>query len=213
MHPADCPQWDYEEVPNYTTSLKNQIQKTLVQLRSGKLETSVHVQDTRSIHEYFFDKLTPARYPYFAGHYRGENFRCLQFYRVRVKSDPRVGTLPHAVGSMMVQLEKEIREGFAALDLANKQPNAKLPVAKKILYATMFACRVLVAFLEIHPYANGNGHLGRFAIWGILGRYGYWPEQWPIDPRPDPPYLQAIIEHRNGNPAPLEQYVLRCIVG
>lgn len=212
MHPADCPKWEYEDVPNYKIFLRRQIKNTLVQLRSGKIDTFINVQDTRPIHHHFFHKLTPTHFPYFSGNYRGEDFRCLKFYHVQVRSDPRVGTLPHAVRSSMTQLEHKIREGFAALDFANNLPNARLPIKRKILYTTIFACRIFEAFLTIHPYANGNGHLGRFTIWCILGRYGFWPKKWPIDPRPEDPYIQAIKEYRSGNPALLEQYVLQCIV-
>ena len=93
-------------------------------------------------------------------------------------------------------------------------PSGQLSDEDKALYTVMFACRVFEIFLRVHPYANGNGHVARFLIWSILGRYDYWPQQWPIEPRPpDPPDSQLIVEYRNGNPEPLEQYVLQCIAG
>jgi hypothetical protein len=60
---------------------------------------------------------------------------------------------------------------------------------------------------------NGNGHAARFVLWTILGRYGYWPERWRVDPRPpDPPYTQLIFDYRSGNHEPLETYVLQSVV-
>jgi hypothetical protein len=45
-----------------------------------------------------------------------------------------------------------------------------------------------------------------------LGRYGHWPRRWPVDPRPqDPPYSQLIVRHRNGDPVPLERFVLQAL--
>jgi Fic family protein len=76
------------------------------------------------------------------------------------------------------------------------------------------ACMVFELFLRIHPYANGNGHAARFCTWAILGAFGYWPERWPIEPRPpDPPYTQLLVDYRNGNRVPLERYLLSCIAG
>jgi len=47
-----------------------------------------------------------------------------------------------------------------------------------------------------------------------LGRYGYWPENWSIDPRPgNPDYVAMITAYRNGNPQPLEEFMLKAILG
>jgi Fic family protein len=79
---------------------------------------------------------------------------------------------------------------------------------EKLTYAITFACRVFEEFLRIHPYANGNGHIARFLIWVILGYCGYWPNNWRIEPRPNPPYNDLIVEYRNGNCEPLEKLIL-----
>jgi Fic family protein len=112
----------------------------------------------------------------------------------------------------MERLAKNISDGIAALDEAGRLPNAQLSPNEKVLFAVVFACRVFETFLRVHPFANGNGHAARFLIWAILGRYGYWPTNWPIEPRPpDPPYTNLIMMHRNGNREPLERFVLQCI--
>jgi len=112
----------------------------------------------------------------------------------------------------MDTLARDISRGAAALDTAHGLPNAQVPPDQKLLYVVVFACRVFVEFLTIHPYADGNGHAARFVIWSLLGRYGYWPRRWTVDPRPpDPPYGTMIAEYRGGNPEPLEKYVLGCI--
>lgn len=212
MHPVDCPAWEYNQFPDYDNKLQDRIAKAIVQLHKGVVDTSATAQDTRPLHGRIFDQLTPPNCPYYAGHYRGESYRCLEYYSVHVPGDPRVGAAPHLVITLMNGLANEIQSGIAALDDAHGLSNAQLPVEDKIFYAVDFACRVLEVFLRIHPYANGNGHIARFITWCILGRYGYWPIKWPVHPRPpDPPYTQLIFEHRNGNHAPLVQFVLSCI--
>jgi hypothetical protein len=60
-------------------------------------------------------------------------------------------------------------------------------------------------------FTNTYGCPG-WLVWAILGRYGYWPERFRLDPRPDhPSYTQAILDYRNGNKDPLENYLLSCI--
>jgi Fic family protein len=76
------------------------------------------------------------------------------------------------------------------------------------LAAVKVACRFLVLFLTMHPYVNGNGHIGRFIVWAILSKYGYSPTHWPLDC--SPPYHRLLSLYRNGNRKPLEDYVYSC---
>jgi hypothetical protein len=194
MHPADCPGWEYESHPN-RPSLKQLISSALIALRDGRLDTFAVASDTRPQHGVFFCSLTPVACGYYAGHYRGENFRCLRFYSVKINSDPRVGAPPSAVEYLMEELTRQIQAGLTALDA-----NVLLPPKERVRYAITLACSAFVNFLTIHPYANGNGHAGRLIVWSILGRYGLWPLRWTIDPRPpDPPYSSLISEYRGGN--------------
>jgi fido (protein-threonine AMPylation protein) len=203
MHPLDCPNWEYNDHPNQPT-LRQHIASVLIDLRSGDLDTLGVATDTRPKHRKLFYALTPVGCDYFAGHYRGENYRCLQFYSVGIASDPRVGVQPSAVAYHMGQLSDHIRAALMALDA-----NALLAPKDRARLVIALACSVFVNFLTIHPYANGNGHVGRLIIWCILARYGLWPQQWTVEPRPpDPPYTDMITEYRNGNPNPLEFYLL-----
>ena len=208
-----CPEWEYANHPRRNT-LVSKVARVLVRLRRGQIETLEHCEDTRPIHEEFFLELTPPGFEYYAGHYRGEDFLCLRAYQVTVGSDPRVGFAASVVPEEMSHVARRMRSGMGGLDAAHRYPHAQIPADIKLLHTVMFACQILELFLRVHPYANGNGHVGRFLVWAILGRYGYWPRQWSVEPRPpDPPYTQLIVEYRNGNPEPLEEFVLQCIVG
>ena len=71
------------------------------------------------------------------------------------------------------------------------------------------AAALLVYFMEIHPYADGNGHMGRFLLLGILARYNLFPAKFPLHPRPAPPYVDLIPVYRQGNKMPLILYILQ----
>jgi fido (protein-threonine AMPylation protein) len=209
MHPADCPNWEYDHLPD-RAQLRTRSANLLGRLRGGGLDAAGVAADSRPVHGHLFNGLTPPGHDYFAGHYRGEVYRCLQYLNVQVGAHR--GALPDAVGPFMEQLAREIAAGLAGLDRANDLPHTQLPSENKLLYAVMFACRVFEMVLRIHPYANGNGHAARFVLISILGRYGYWLNAWQIDPHPpDPPYTQLITDYRQGKCEPLERFVLRAI--
>jgi hypothetical protein len=209
MHPSDCPDWEYKDYPRHTEILKRQTASVLSVLRRGQLEFQTTAKDTRQVHHHFFRELTPVNHEYFAGHYRGEKFRCLEYYQVIIRSDPRVGWPPQNIAAAMSRLAREtIGPIMVAMNEAQDIPNVVLAPEEKLTYAITFACRVFEEFLRIHPYANGNGHIARFLIWVILGYCGYWPNNWRIEPRPNPPYNDLIVEYRNGNCEPLEKLIL-----
>lgn len=207
MHPPDCPAWEYSNHP-HRSILPIRVSEVLVAVSNGTLDTLSVAIDTREVHRRIFHELTPNGHEYYAGHYRGEHFRCLSFCSVAVQGDPRVGAAPAGVAILMRELNAEISAGIMALDA-----NILLTTRERLGYIMALACHAFVAFLTIHPYVNGNGHAGRLIIWSILGRYGHWPRHWPVDPRPpDPPYSELIWRHRNGEVVPLERYLLQRLV-
>jgi fido (protein-threonine AMPylation protein) len=163
--------------------------------------------DARIVHRRLFQHLTPLSCDYFAGHYRGEDFRCLRECPAVITSDPRVGAPFAMVNGLMADL---IARMSVALDKIDRLTDP----SERLLGAVRLASYFLEYFLRVHPYANGNGHIARFGVWAILGRYGHWPEQWPVDPRPpDPPYVELIVRYRNGEQAPLEVFLLSMLIG
>ena len=213
MHPHDCPSWEYSSHPDSSTVLKEEIRVILLDLRNSLINTLTAAADTRQIHYRIFRRLAPLECPYYAGNYRGEDFRCLKYCEVMIRNDPSVGSHPHLVSIHMQNVERIVRQSVASLDQGMALPNAQMPLARKIMIAVAAVCRVFEFFLRVHPYVNGNGHAARFCIWAILGRYNLWPKKWPIDPRPnDPPYTQLIIAYRNGNPVPLEKHIFKSLL-
>ena len=213
MHPLDCPDWEYSTHPRKDEVLQRETTIILIELRQGRLDTVELSSDTRAVHYKLFKDLIPHTFDYYAGHYRGEDFRCLKFYNVRIDGDPAVGSDSQDVVGRMEKLSDEIIKGIVHLDFKFEKIIKNQRKEFHLLEIVNFTCKVFELFLRIHPYVNGNGHAGRFIVWAIFGKYGYWLKNWPIDPRPpNPPYIDLIKEYRNGNKKPMKQFLLSLIL-
>jgi fido (protein-threonine AMPylation protein) len=211
MHPPDCPDWEYKH-HRFASAVGLRCEEILHSLATKKLPIDATLRDTRAVHERMFFNLTPERCPYYAGHYRGEKFRCLRHMKVYHPHDPRVGVDADRVAPDLANLRSHIVDaGLKALEVSFALSDDKLPAEDKLYNLVVFVCRVLVEFLRIHPYANGNGHAGRMIVWLILIRFGYWPQKWELDGHP--PYNELLKQFRDGDPIPLHNFVLDCITG
>jgi fido (protein-threonine AMPylation protein) len=211
MHPSDCPRWEYKN-HLYANAVGIRCEAILNDLANKQLPVDATLRDTRAVHARMFVNLTPDRCSYYAGHYRGENYRCLRHLEVVVRSDPRVGAAPARVAADLANLNAHVlATGLKALEASFALPDEKLPAEEKLFHLVVFACAALVEFLRIHPYANGNGHAGRFIVWLISVRFGYWPLKWELDT--SPPYHELLKRFRDGDPIPLQTFVLESITG
>lgn len=207
-----CPAWEYKDHSNYQSVLRNELAVLLRALRLGQVSIEVEGADTRPVHRQLFARLTPSGHPYFAGHYRGEDFPCLRDYAVKVPADPMVGIHYSGVQAAMMEFGQNLLAAASVLDQSFALPDAAVSQEEKLYSAVVIAARAFQELLTIHPYANGNGHIARFIVWLFLGRYGYWPTNWTIDPRPSVAnYSAAISGHRRGSAAPLELLILQSI--
>jgi hypothetical protein len=164
---------------------------------------------TLSAHKYIFRQFTPVGFPYFAGRYRGDNYDILRDCRVGILSDPKVGEVPKSVRAKMDLFDKQFIKTIEVFDGHFK--SGKIDKAILLVKLAEAVGTLLVRFLTIHPYVNGNGHIGRVLVLAMLGRLNIRPANWTIDDRP--PYSEAIFEHRRGNVRPLTAVLLKCIRG
>lgn len=159
------------------------------------------IVDTRKVHRHLFLDLTPSGYEYFAGHYRGEQFPELENYEiVRLPGALQDCCKAPAVPQVMQRFGLAIKKGIQKLDSFTSQNSPK----DSLNGVVKFACDACVTFCQIHPYANGNGHISRFMIIAILSRYGYTVNDFYIDPRPiSRNYIPFVIQYGRGNKLPL----------
>jgi fido (protein-threonine AMPylation protein) len=207
-----CPNWEYATIAGHDQLLRARAKSAFIRLRNvepPRLRSLL--KDTRNVHEQFFRDLTPQDFAYYAGHYRGELYICLKHYEVMIPGDPRVGHPPDKVLQSMANLAPQIDDALQQCKLMWRVPNAVFSPPEKLSRLVGVGAAVFVYFLEIHPYANGNGHIARFLLISFLSCFGIFLKEW-LHPRPaDPPYSQLISDYRSGNRAPLEQFILRSI--
>lgn len=205
MAELSCTAWDYESHPeNHRVGIR--CAKVLDGLRANISLFDRFGYSTLHGHKYIFRGMTPKECRYLAGNYRGANFKCLINYNVQIGNDPKVGTRADQVQLQMALFEAALTNAMNIFNASKSTVRPDLLLSKFVkLLATC-----LVNFLTIHPYANGNGHMARLMVWVLLGRFGVWPESWPLDASPS--YAQAIYDHRRGNVATLENFILKCII-
>jgi hypothetical protein len=120
--------------------------------------------------------------------------------------------LPVAVPMAMEYFHKDLMAGFADLDAAAANLDKPLVGGAFLVRLVQLVASALTRFLTIHPYMNGNGHMGRLLVWAALGRYNMLPVNWWLDDSP-PNYGVMLTAYRAGNRLPLERFLLKCIKG
>jgi fido (protein-threonine AMPylation protein) len=208
-----CPAWEYKDVPDYNTILEHRFVIIIRWIWALSLTEKFDlVLDTRTVHEKSFQALTPASYEHYAGHYRGESFKCLVDYEVSISSNPLVGHLPPTVPMEMEGFKDDLRAVASQLDFLWQVNNAFLSKASKIRRLAELVAALFNYFLEIHPYANGNGHMARVIVMSLFSRFGIFLRKWPLNQRPpDPPYSDLIRDYQNGRTEGFIVFLIRCI--
>jgi fido (protein-threonine AMPylation protein) len=205
------PSWNYSEYPGREIIVGGRTKELLLKMREGAVNLAAYACDSREAHEFLFELMTPFNYGYYAGHYRGENFTGLLNYNVTFGGG-RIGLLAQSVPGRMAELSIEIADALDDLDKIHAAQPYVYSDEDKLLETVTFACRILHEITLIHPYADGNGHASRIIAWAILGKYGYWPNKFSIEPRPkEPGYLIGLSYYDLGDPTYLENYILSCM--
>jgi len=169
------------------------------------------MRDTRPAHRQMFTGLTPPLNPKYAGNYRGSTVDpCLEDKKVWIPADPMVGSLPKDVATHMQELSSVMAEAIVELDGKYN----KMALDEFSNHLIVLGCISLELFLRIHPYVNGNGHIGRYILTVMFKRYGFrFTDAYPIDPKPMDRhrYSNCLSQHRRGVTDPLHTYIAECI--
>ena len=108
-----------------------------------------------------------------------------------------------------LSVTRAIRE----LDYVHSINGRVLEREAKLVRTVHVVAALFVYFLEIHPYANGNGHMARLLVIALFGRHDLFVNsRWDLHPRPaEPQYTQAIASYRNNDKAPLHKLLFECL--
>jgi Fic/DOC family len=168
--------------------------------------------DTRRAHRFFFFGLTPSDCTCIIGKYRGDA-TCpeLQSLQVGIQTDSRVGIPFWLVEKHMIEFERSCDSALAHHQtwLQNKGKNVSQETI--LLNYLVLMALLLQKFLTIHPYMDGNGHMGRLLVYALLVKAGFDPVKWDIDAKQPSKYSEAIRDHRSGKTRALEQFLLSVI--
>lgn len=204
MAGTPIPEWDYESYPDDETR-HNRCVEILVDLSQGRVCARESAREPRPIHLRMFAGMHEPSESYYVGHYRGEPIGDLAHYDVGVGQDARVGVYHIHVLAEMLRFHNEVDQTFSTII---PTINAVKDAQVRLTLAVGVACTHLVDFLSIHPFANGNGHIGRYIVWAVLHAFGIHPKRWPLNDKIPEPYGTLLTEFRNKNRSPLIRFVL-----
>ncbi|WP_213766777.1 Fic family protein [Caballeronia sp. dw_19] len=211
----------------------------LARLRSGEVPERIYLKDTRPVHKALFEGMTAKGCGYFAGNYRGSR-DCLIDYDVTIGFDRRgevIGTTAASnvaveMDALHAEISADIKSYFSeqsSEEVAAVEADVSKPAEGDVeagggiadgdvdedtfIKNLDIALEHMVNLMIIHPYANGNGHVGRFLLFCFLSLMGLAVEDWPLDERPPEPYDFFIARFREGFPNELRQFVIEQIIG
>jgi hypothetical protein len=207
----NCRNWEYDYHPDRAslTSICAGIEHAVAADHSAVLPVATY--DTRTTHKTMFRGLVPSTCKCLAGTYRGSNLcKPAHRYEVRIDGDGKVGVKATLVAILMSQSDAQCRaveEKFAVWRATEPPPDE----ASVLIELSVVLAKIVERFFRIHPYANGNGHAGRFLLLVMMTRAGFPPADWSIDGKK--PYSSFIFDYRQGNTVPLEDFILDSIAG
>jgi hypothetical protein len=209
--------WEYTQLPKHHQILSEQAAHLASLLRSNGFDILGVLRDSRWIHKNMFLRLAPKGMKYLAGGYRGDPKGALKNCTATIPSNPLVGSPPAKVATDMAVFAADATAAVLRLD--GLHGDTTCPDDDRLIATVEVACRLIAEFLLIHPYANGNGHVARFMLLGILARYGYQMKNFDLHPAPFTPsysdsiaaYQKSIKAQAGGDKDRLHKYVLSCL--
>jgi hypothetical protein len=198
----ECVQWDYN-AEHYANSVAICCAEFIEQIRKSPDSQAGALRDTRPFHKAIFRKAVPAACLYLAGEYRGAEYGCLRHREVALGA--RIGAPCCDVDRLMRDFHVSLRLSLLSLESSLCSSERTPEFLHDVI---VFIAQVVSTFQDIHPYADGNGHVGRLLVWVITGHFGMTPAQWWLHKNPGTDWNQAVYAHQTGNPVPLQRFLM-----
>ncbi|WP_342620821.1 Fic family protein [Rhodoferax sp. GW822-FHT02A01] len=208
MQHEDCNNWDYSKHPDIQTVVDS-CTEILKELSADPLQHQPGLLDTRYLHRRMFFRTAPQACPCVAGNYRGSDFDCLRSYMVYFGTN--FGTPPTSVSILMEDFHNELSVAVQQLDAIVEKSSLSKSKAGDLVKVVSVAAAMITRFFTIHPYANGNGHIGRLMVWILLARFNRTPVSWKLHKSP-PGYGDLLNLYRAGQKKPLERFILQSVI-
>lgn len=185
--------FDYND-PRVNTELTRRTFNVIQKLINQTQIDLDRIKDTRPIHLELYEGLTIEDYLNICvGEYRCDNKS--KYLNCEVRFGDCIAIPPRKVLEEILALGNLIKSRFRVIQRKAQESDE----SAYILNLIYFSALILYKFLMIHPYVDGNGHISRFIVCGILIPIGLFPQNWTIHPRPLKDYIKVMKESSENN--------------
>lgn len=199
--PDECASWDYKRHPGLSTVAR--VCGEFEQKIRNSPDSQLHaLTDTSYFHRAMFRDAVPTACDYLAGNYRGSDYACLKHRNVAMGR--RRGAPCEQVASRMASFHTDVRAVLAALDSLHRRLGLHAEFREALI---RYVALVVSQFQDIHPYADGNGHVARLLVWVIMGHFFMVPRSWWLHENPGTDWDERVALHQRGHTAPLEDFL------
>lgn len=193
---APRPSWQLSQAPDVDAVLGPRCAEILEALRrAAPAEQRAFLLDSRAVHRQLFHDLVPEGAPWCAGTWRGQTNTPLESTRAVVRVPSGAGLLPRVpvcppdqVLARISRLAVRIRAVLGAREIDD--------------LTWLGRCgRILHDFFDIHPYLDGNGHVGRLMM-AVLAHIRGVPVSpaWTVHPAPYGPAFSLALQQYPHHP-------------
>jgi hypothetical protein len=121
-----------------------------------------------------------------------------------------MGAAASEVGQLMLNFHVATRLSLGVL--RSRLGRAPGKSAESVALLVPFIAQTVSTFQDIHPFADGNGHIGRLLVWVVLGHFDMLPDAWWLHQNPGDEWNSAVHAHQVGEVLPLQRFLIESLM-